>query len=69
MDRASAIKWIYMHNFPKTAMFFEKGSKFPSKLLSKVPLEDLKLPNDWHITPKGNLVRHNPQSWIPIEPR
>lgn len=69
MTKSDAMLWIYLHNFPSVIMHYEGGCKDPHHIESKIPIRNLKLPDAWHISPDGNLVRHNPISWIPVEAR
>lgn len=59
---------IYLDNFPLVHMHYPNGCKDPDYLTSAVPTEFLILPDDWHITPKGNVVKHYPGSFIKIFP-
>lgn len=69
MLKKEAILWIYHNNFPNIWIHYDRNCKDPNYLVSKISIKDLQLPDKWHITPNGNIVRQNPNSWIPIIPR
>ncbi len=55
-----------MDNFPLVHMHYPGGCKEPDYLTSAVDVNHLHLPDDWHVTPKGNVVRTNPNANIKI---
>lgn len=60
---------IYLDNFPLVHMHYPSGCKDPDYLTSAVETQYLILPDDWHVTQNGNVVRHQPNAYIKILPR
>lgn len=60
---------IYLDNFPLVHMHYSSGCKDPDYLTSAVETKFLILPDDWHVTKTGNVVKHNPNAHIKIIPQ